>query len=212
MTRVVLLHGAATGAQAWDRLLPELRGLDVVTVTRPRTGDLARELAWLAPQVEGAWVVGMSGGATLGLALAAGPTALAGAVLHEPAVGSLAPALLAPMVAAFEQGGTAAFARVLYGDSWSPDLAAGALDDSITARELDMFRSFEPRPLSPSSGRVVVTSGALSPEVRHEAARALRAAYGHATDVVPGAGHFAAYDAPAAFAATVTAVIQGSHP
>ena len=62
MARVVLVHGAATSAAVWDRLVPLLPDHDVVAVTRPRTGDLDRELAWLAPQVEDAWVVGMSGG------------------------------------------------------------------------------------------------------------------------------------------------------
>lgn len=210
MTRVVLVHGAAASARAWDRMLPLLDQYDVTAVTRPRTGDLERELAWLAPQVEGAWVVGMSGGATLGLALAGRDVALAGAVLHEPAVGSLAPGLLAPMVAAFEEGGTACFARALYGDSWSPDLVEGAVDDAVTARELSMFRAFEPTPLSAMSGRVVVTYGELSPQVRHDAADALRAAFGCEVGRVPGGGHFAAHDSAPAFAAVVRSVIAAA--
>lgn len=208
MTRVVLVHGAATSARMWDRLVPLLPDHDVVALTRPRTGDLARELAWLAPQVEGAWVVGTSGGATLGLALASGSVPLAGAVLHEPAVGSLAPSLLSPMVGAFEEGGTTAFARTLYGGAWAPVLVGGPVDDAVTARELAMFRDFEPEPLSATAGRVVVTVGERSPAVRHASVEALRSAYGHEVLIVPGANHFAAYEAPHQFAATVLAVIE----
>jgi len=208
MTRVVLVHGAATSARVWERLTPLLPGWDVTAVTRPRTGDLDREVAWLADRAEGAWVVGMSGGATLGLALASTETHLLGAVLHEPAVGSLAPGLLRPMAAAFEQGGTEAFAQALYGRSWSAALAAGALDEEVTARELAMFRGFEPGPPSASSGRVLVTVGSQSPQPRHDAAAALRARFGYEVAVVPDAGHFAAYDAPEAFATIVCSVAE----
>ncbi|MGY2876562.1 pimeloyl-ACP methyl ester carboxylesterase [Marmoricola sp. URHA0025 HA25] len=209
MARVVLVHGAATSARVWDRLAPLLVDHDVVSVARPRTGDLARELAWLAPRVEGAWVVGMSGGATLGLALASGPVPLAGAILHEPAVGTLAPGLLDPMVRAFEAGGTTAFARMLYGGAWAPALFGGPLEDAVTARELMMFRGFEPEPLSATCGRVVVTVGERSPAIRHASVEALRSAYGHDVLTVPRASHFAAYEAPHQFAATVLAVING---
>lgn len=209
MTCVVLVHGAATGAQVWDRLVPLLAGHDVTSVARPRTGDLGSEVAWLAPRVEGAWVVGMSGGATLGLALAAMAVPLAGAVLHEPAVGRLAPGLLAPMVAAFDDGGTEAFARALYGPTWTTDLLDGPVDDVVTGRELAMFRAFEPEPPSTAAGRVVVTVGARSPANRHESVEALHAAYGYEVRTVPGASHFAAHDAPDSFADVVRAVVEG---
>lgn len=210
MARVVLVHGAATSARVWDRLAPLLPHHDVVALTRPRTGDLVRELDWLAPQVEGAWVVGISGGATLGLALASGPVPLAGAILHEPAVGRLAPSLLGPMVRAFEEGGTTAFARTLYGDAWIPVLFGGPVEDAVTARELAMFRHFEPEPPSATPGRVVVTVGERSPAIRHASVEALRSAYGHEVLVVPGASHFAAYESPHEFASTVLAVIEPS--
>jgi pimeloyl-ACP methyl ester carboxylesterase len=207
MARVVLVHGAATSAAVWDRLVPLLPDHDVVAVTRPRTGDLDRELAWLAPQVEDAWVVGMSGGATIGLALTSGRVPLAGAILHEPAVGSLAPRLLDPMVRAFEEGGTTAFARTLYGDRWTPALFGGPVDDALTARELAMFRGFEPGSPATTAGRVVVTVGERSPAIRHASVGALRSAYGHEVRVIPGVSHFAAHEAPREFAATVLAVI-----
>ena len=208
--RLVLVHGAAVGPRVWDRLLPHLEGVDVSVVRRPCSGDLARELDWLRPQVEGGWVVGMSGGATLGLALAAGQVPLAGAVLHEPAVGSLTPGLLAPMGAAFENGGTASFARTLYGEAWSPAFVEGPLDDDVTARELAMFRAFEPAAPSADAGRVVVTVGERSPAIRHASVAALRSAYGLEVRTVPGASHFAAHDHPSAFAGVVLAVVTGN--
>jgi len=213
MTRLVLIHGAASAAAVWDRLVPLLGECEVFAVTRPRSGDLETEVDWLATQVEGAWVVGMSGGATLGLALAARGVPLAGAVLHEPAVGSLAPSLLAPMAAAFAEGGTARFARTLYGLSWSPEAVGGPgdwLEDDVTARELAMFRGFEPSAPSPAAGRVVVTFGTASPGIRRDAAEVLRTAHGHEVRPVPGVGHFAAYDEPALFARTVLDVIAGN--
>lgn len=210
MTRLVLVHGAAVGPSLWDGVLSHLTGFDVLVPERPRTGDLARELDWLADLSEGAWVVGISGGATLGLALTATGMTLAGAVLHEPAVGSLVPGLLAPMAAAFEQGGTVAFARELYGPSWAPMAGAAWLGDEVTARELAMFRSFEPTAPRPEAGRVVTTVGTDSPPVRGEVARALRAAYGIEVVDVPGASHFAPHDAAAAFANVLREIIGPS--
>src|SRR6187431_2725648 len=100
--RVLLVHGAATTSRVWDRLRALLAadGLDVVAPDRPSSGDLAVELAALADDADDALVVGVSGGATLGLALA-GMRPLAGAVLHEPAVGSLVPGLLDHVVAGY---------------------------------------------------------------------------------------------------------------
>jgi pimeloyl-ACP methyl ester carboxylesterase len=200
--RILLVHGAATSATVWDRLLPHLAEYDVVAVERPRTGDLDRELARLIPPAENAFVVGMSGGATLGLGLAMSGVRLAGAVLHEPAVGSLLPELLTPMAAAFEAGGTAGFGRALYGPTWTLDLAGGQ-DDCVTARELAMFRTFEPGPASAYAGPVVVTVGEASPPIRHEAARALERECGYPSTVLAGCGHFVAHDHPEALAEVV---------
>ena len=84
--RVLLVHGAATTSRVWDRVHELLRddGVEVVAPDRASTGDLAAELEALADDADGAVVVGVSGGATLGLALASDQL-LAGAVLHEPA-------------------------------------------------------------------------------------------------------------------------------
>src|SRR5947209_17129198 len=157
MTRVLLVHGAATTARVWDRLRPLLPDVDLVVPDRASSGDLAVELAALAPDAEGAVVVGVSGGATLGLALASASSHLAGAVLHEPAVGSLAPGLLDHVVAGWSAGGVAGFGTALYGSSWDPSMAPD--DPDAVARDLAMFRRFEPSPLVPGNGRVLVTVG-----------------------------------------------------
>jgi len=209
MVRIVCIHGAASTARIWDRLIPLLSEHDVVAVERPRTGNLQLELEWLAPQVEGNWVLGVSGGATLGLALAASDVHLAGAILHEPAVGRLAPGLLAPFTEAFEQGGTAAFGRALYGQSWSLDQAPAG-GDAITARELAMFRLFEPQQSPPHQGRVLVTVGGSSPPARHLVAGALRDELGYEIRTVPGAGHFIPYDAPQQLASLAQTAVGGS--
>jgi pimeloyl-ACP methyl ester carboxylesterase len=206
MTRLVLVHGAVTGPSVWDPLLPLLQEYDVLTPERPRTGSLSSELAWLASVAADAWVVGLSGGATLGLALAASGVPLAGAVLHEPAVGSLMPSLLTPVAAAFATAGAAGLGSRLYGPSWSPELCPPAAA-AATGAELAMFRSVEPTRVAPAAGRVVVTYGADSPAARRTAAEVLLP-LGCSVRTIPGATHFAPYDAPAAFAAALADVIR----
>lgn len=178
------MHGVATDPDIWDQLSDLLPEMDIYAPRRRCSGDLETELDALAPYAEGAWVLGLSGGATLGLALAARVPML-GAVLHEPAVGSLLPGLLAPMRAAFEAGGTAAFATALYGPTW---VAPTQIDDDVTSRELAMFSAFEPSAPMPGN-RVLVTYGAHSPAVRREAAEALRSTYGIAIAELPETGH-----------------------
>ena len=213
MTRIVLLHGAATTARVWDDVAALLTAADpsyeVVALDRPRTGDLDRELAWLAPRVAGAWVVGMSGGATLGLALAGCGVPVAGAILHEPAVGSLAPDLLVPAAEAFARGGTTRFGATLYGPSWHLAMAGG-LDDDVTARELAMFRSFEPT--AAPDAAVVVTYGAGSPHARRSAAYALRDVHGYRVEPIAGTSHFVAVDAPDALVRTVGEIVPTGDP
>ncbi|WP_232303720.1 alpha/beta fold hydrolase [Pseudofrankia sp. DC12] len=141
---------------------------------------------------------GVSGGATLGLAALATGVPLAAAVLHEPAVGSLLPGLLAPMAAAYASGGVAAFGSALYGPSWRPTDAPA--DPDAVARDLSMFLRFEPAVPRPTPGPVVVTVGEHSPEVRHRAAAALHRDLGLEVRVLAGCGHAAHLEAPARFA------------
>lgn len=192
--RILLVHGAATTAAVWAPVLELLGDLKAVAVERPCSGILATELAALAPHAEGAFVVGVSGGATLALALAASSVGLTGAIAHEPAVGSLVPGLLAPMAAAFATGGTTRFARTLYGPAWRPEFAP--TDPDAVGRELPMFRAFEPEPSRPGQGPVLVTVGGESPAPRHEAATALRDRLGYETAVLAGCRHFVQHERP----------------
>ena len=193
---ILLVHGAATAAAVWEPMLALMGDLDVLAVERPCSGDLDTELAALAPLAEGAFVVGVSGGATLTLALAASPVTLAGGIAHEPAVGSLVPGLLAPMAAAFAEGGTPRFAQALYGPRWRPEL--GPVDPGAVARELSMFRAFEPAPARPGQGPVLVTVGSDSPAPRHAAGSALESRLGYETAVLPGCRHFLPQENPEA--------------
>ncbi|OHV32671.1 hypothetical protein BCD49_29230 [Pseudofrankia sp. EUN1h] len=201
----------------------ELGERQVLAPDRPSTGDLARELAAVraavehagrlgvpvpaparpkASELEAARTVvfgGVSGGATLGLAALAAGVPIGAAVLHEPAVGSLLPGLLAPMAAAFETGGVAAFGRTLYGDRWRPSDAP--LDPGAVARDLAMFLRFEPAAPGPTPGPVIVTVGERSPDVRHRAAELLRRELGVTVRVLADCGHAAHLEAPAEFAA-----------
>lgn len=206
MTRVVALHGVATNAAIWHGLADLLPEMDIRAPQRTCSGDLETEIAGLVDLVEDSVVVGFSGGATLGLELAA-RVRLRAAVLHEPAVGSLLPGLLAPMGAAFEAGGTRAFAAALYGPTWDePD----TFDDAVTGRELAMFRAFEPRAPRPDQGPLLVTYGAASPDVRRQAAEALRDAFGIEIRELAGTGHDVAHQNLAGLADLVRTAVASS--
>jgi pimeloyl-ACP methyl ester carboxylesterase len=201
--RVVLIHGAATTAAIWQGVSRSLAALcpnvPVAAPQRAYSGDLATEVDALAEVCADAVVVGVSGGATLGLALLAGGVPLAGAVLHEPAVGSLVPGLLAPMAAAHASGGVAAFGAALYGPAWTAAMAPE--DPDAVRRDLAMFRAFEPiPPPAPIGGGMMTTVGALSAPVRHDAARALRAHCGLPYRLIDGCGHAAHLERPEALA------------
>ena len=118
---------------------------------RAASGSLDREIDDLVGPATGSLVVGVSGGATLGLELAARGAPFQRAILHEPAVGSLQPGQLDAVAAAYARGGVAEFGRTLYGPTWRPELAP--TDPDAVGRDLAMFRQFEPRPPAPGSGR-----------------------------------------------------------
>lgn len=204
MRRLALIHGAATTSRVWRYLLPLLTadGPQAVAVPdRPCTGDLAEETAALRPACAGAVVAGVSGGATLGLALVAAGVPAA-AVLHEPAVGSLLPGLLDRVRAAYAAGGVPAFARALYGSAWTA--AEAPADPAAVSRDLAMFTAFEPAAPAEGMGPVVITVGERSPEIRHESAARLAAAFGFRVEVVPDAGHAVHLTHPDAFAAVIS--------
>lgn len=200
MPRIVLVHGTATTGAVWDPVRRLLDDLDTVAPTRPSSGTLAEELGWLAGYSDDALVVGMSGGATLCLALAASEAKAAAILAHEPAVGSLLPTLLDDVVAAFAERGAEGLGAALYGPTWDPSMMA---DADAVARDLAMFRAFEPA--LPGTTPALVTTGIDSPPIRHLAAARLNAVFGYDTSTVPG-GHFVAQDQPAAIADLIRAV------
>jgi pimeloyl-ACP methyl ester carboxylesterase len=206
---VLLIHGAAITSSMWDQVIACLAAiaengddadarLDVHAIERPRLGDIRAEVEWLAPHARDAFIVGVSGGATLGLALAASDVHIAGALLHEPAVGSLAPGLLDPMVEAYKRDGLAGFGSTLYGPMWTTAMAPA--DSSSLESELAMFRAFEPAAPSFSQGRVTITVGSDSPARRHVSVGALSATFGYEAVTVPHARHFVSYESPDEFA------------
>ena len=207
--RVVLIHGAATTSRVWRRVRPLLTGFDVAVPDRPCSGDLATEVDALRAQCAGALVVGVSGGATLGLALAAAGVPMAAALLHEPAVGSLLPGLLDGVRAAYAAGGVPAFARALYGPAWTE--AEAPADPAAVARDLAMFSAFEPAAPAPEmgEGRVVITVGERSPAMRHESVSRLAERFGFQVGVIPEAGHAVHLTHPAAFADLIRRADRG---
>jgi pimeloyl-ACP methyl ester carboxylesterase len=174
---------------------------------RDYSGDLDTEIAALEPICEDALIVGVSGGATLGLELATRSVPFAAAILHEPAVGSLLPGLLAPIAAAYERGGVSEFATTLYGSGWLSEMAPN--DSGAVARDLAMFRGFEPHGVGDGAGDVLITVGEHSPAIRHDAAAALTHAFGYPVAVLPGSGHAAHLEAAPQLAAAIIDVLEG---
>jgi len=208
--RVLLIHGAAVTDSVWAAVSRELAGVGISTPQRRCTGSLDDEIGDLAPLCDGALVVGVSGGATLGLELVARGFAHHGAVLHEPAVGSLLPGLLTPVAEAFASGGVEEFARTLYGQTWSPHLAPEESD--CVARDLAMFRTFEPSAPLSEPRHTLITVGESSPQIRHDAARLLAERFGFRVAVVPGARHAVHLEQPAAFAQIIRRELAVDQP
>ncbi|MEU1984820.1 alpha/beta hydrolase [Nocardia sp. NPDC019395] len=186
--RVVLIHGVATDSRVWAATVAALGpSVEVACPDRPQSGDMDTEIAALAPLCEQAFVIGVSGGATLGLEMASRGVHFTGALLHEPAAGSLAPGLLDDVARAFERDGVPGFGCALYGAGWGPDLTTASRD--TVARELAMFRAFEPQPVGPSADRITLTVGERSSPARHRSVESLAAALGTKRRVLPGVGH-----------------------
>ncbi|CAI7973473.1 Alpha/beta hydrolase [Frankia sp. Hr75.2] len=203
----LLLHGTATTGAVWSGVRAALAGREVHAPDRPSTGELAAEIAALAPSVAGRLLGGVSGGATLGLAMLAAGVPMVAAVLHEPAVGSLVPGLLTPMAEAFASGGVTAFGQRLYGPCWRPGHAPA--DIAMVERDLEMFLGFEPGSPPVGAPPVLITVGAQSPPVRHRAAAALRARFDLPVRVLPGCGHAVHLEAPELFAALLAETAAG---
>lgn len=198
LTGILLVHGVGTGPRVWDDVRAVLRRVEVSAPERPASGSLPHEVAFLEGPATGRIYGGVSGGATLGLALLAAGVAMARAVLHEPAPGSLVPGILAPVRRAFDERGVDGFGTALYGASWSRvvDRAAAV----TVAGELAMFQAFEPEPPVGAVVPVVITVGARSSPERHLAAERVATLVGAEVVEIAGAGHAVHLERPAAFA------------
>ena len=204
--RVALIHGAATTARVWRYVLPHLPDdWDVVAPDRPATGDLDREIEYLSPLCAHRTVVGVSGGATLGLELVSRGVPVTAAVLHEPAVGSLAPGLLANVGEGLTARGVAGFGQALYGPAWTT--AENDADLSVVQAEFDMFRRFEPSaPASRSGDLVVISTGSASAPARRRSVTRLCAEFGLRQTVLQGCSHAAHLEAPQRLATLIRSV------
>jgi pimeloyl-ACP methyl ester carboxylesterase len=202
--RVVLIHGTATTAAIWGKLSESLADFaEVITPQRASSGVWDAELDDLAELCAGSFVVGVSGGATLGLGLLQRGVPVRGAVLHEPAAGRLAPRLLDAAVAAMATGGPHAFGSALYGRGWTSSMLPA--DPDAVARDLAMFRRFEPAPTPEPMARVLLTVGEDSPPIRHDAVAAVAHLIGARMAVIPGGLHAVHVDSVPAFAAVIIA-------
>lgn len=224
---IVLLHGVGLGPETFADLA-RLLAIDhrVLVVERPGGDGWAVPLDDQAAAVAetmasrrcvGATVVGVSGGATLALALGIRHADIVGSlVLHEPLIGPLAPTLHELFAGAARQAqrGDAealeVIRRLLGTSTWeSLDGPARARLEAGASRaraEIPIFAGFAPTAtaLSNLRGRpVLVTVGAASGPERHTAAQVLAALAGATVAVVPYAGNAAHLDAPKAFAGVI---------
>ncbi len=233
---VLLVHGVGIGALAFDAVADSLADDHRVLVVRRRgyrsgqpvpmsasvgeqVGDLVAVLDTRA--VSSATFVGVSGGATLVLALAlARPDLVRAAVVHEPAIGPLAPDLHAELQSAAGRlaatrgpEGVLAFVNRLVGDSaWVrlPPLVAGEIESrwEVVRAEVPEFIAF-----APSAGALagleglglVATVGSRSPDCRQLAAKVLASHVGADVQVLDGVRHLPHLEAPDRFAAAIRA-------
>jgi pimeloyl-ACP methyl ester carboxylesterase len=207
--RVLVVHrrgyGASRGLAPADDLATHLR--DIVGILD------ARDIGCVT-------AVGVSGGATLVTALALEhPDRVASAVAHEPAIGPLAPGVhallrrLGRVVDESPDPGAAAsrVAATLAGpDTWARTgrrlRAAVAADAAATCRDVPLFREF-----APSAGDLrrlrdlpfATSRGARSPAARLRVLSVLSDLAWASAHTIPGSGHLAHLDNPAALTALV---------
>lgn len=235
----MLVHGVGLGPEvmaACARLLA-LTG-EVVVVHRPGYGALAAEppaslddqvgrLAATLAAVAGdtgtpPLLVGVSGGATLGLALVLrDPGLVSVAVLHEPLLGPLAPDLhaavadrAAHLAATPGPDAVCAFVADLIGaPTWHTlgydERDAVAERDGLVRAEVAAFAAFAPgaealAALRDCPVRIVVSTGERSATPRRAASSVLATLAGAVPVTIPGCGHLAPVDAPVALTALVS--------
>ena len=236
---VLLVHGVAFGPAAFAGTAEALLGHARVIVvhrrgygrTAARAGggrpedDAADILALLDRlEIERVSAVGVGDGATIATAFAmAHPDRCAGAVLHEPALGPLAPgvhalcARLARAVAATASPAVGAdiLAAALAGPrTWGAIGTYGRAEArraaSVVRQEMALHARFAPTPADLAGLRgipVVAAVGGRSGPERREAAGVLVRHAGAVTALVPDAGTLAHLENPDALAALVRAQV-----
>jgi pimeloyl-ACP methyl ester carboxylesterase len=238
---VVLLHGVGLDPRLFDPVLSMIPnasapfrhryGHDRAGGARAAMASVEADAAELLDTVAAGRsdrplvVVGVSGGATLALAMAAiGRSGLAGVIAHEPLVGPLAPELHALVVAAAAElaGGAgsiadraAAFVRRLVGEAtWAtlPPEARRFVGEHAAEvhAEVPLFAGYAPTvdDLAAIVPPLVVSTGERSHARRHQAAAALAALSPATQLVVRGAGHLVHWEQPVAFASMVNEQIS----
>lgn len=225
---LVLVHGVGVGSEAFGRLAHRLaQSATVVVVDRAgygRSTDLAP--AWtIADHVDDLvgvvaalptppLVVGVSGGATIALAMAlTAPDGARGFIVHEPLVGPLAPGLHRVVSARLTQleatpgpVGAADFVHALIGnETW--ELLGERRRREVGERaptirfEAPSFARFSPslEDLAAHAARITTTMGESSPPVRAEVADTL-GGVGIRTALAPGGRHLPQVEAPESYA------------
>jgi pimeloyl-ACP methyl ester carboxylesterase len=231
---VVLVHGVGIGAWAFAEvaaalaadhrvLVPHRRGYrpDGCQVEVPRwaavdeqVDDLLRVL--VSRGIGEATFVGVSGGATLVLALAmAAPGMVRTAVVHEPVIGPLAPELHTVLKAAAARlsssgvgvDGVLEFITGLVGEERMAGLPAAGRHairraSAVVRAEVPAFIAFAPTAANLArlvDVPLVASLGSRSPEPRRLAAAVLAERAGARVEVLDGVRHLPQLEAPAAF-------------
>jgi pimeloyl-ACP methyl ester carboxylesterase len=225
----VLLHGVAFGPESFASLTRDRSGSPQLIVPHrrgygqsahlPPPGDLDEQVADIVATIEvlvdtPVVVAGVSGGATLALALTlAHPELVRRLVVHEPAIGPLGSGLMAILTSsatAFTGASSpripaTALARALAGEAtWQriPDAAESVARVAATmAVEVPHFAAFAPTIAELGRLRalpVLSCVGRDSGPERYEVSRALIACAG-AVEVALPSGHLVQVEAPAAF-------------
>lgn len=206
MTSIVCIPGVGLGGWAFDAV-----GVGRV-IERPASGSVEEQADTIASDIRGAegsaLVVGVSGGATVGLALVLRhPDVVTGAVLHEPLVGPAVPELHAAILRRAEQPSMAAIVGEHTWQALTDERRASVDFDRVRA-EVPAFVQFavNPADLESLRGRGIVTTvGSRSGPERREVAAFLHARGGVSVVEIPGAANSAHLDAPQAFRQVIDA-------
>lgn len=221
---IVLLHGVGVGPATFDAtarhlasdhrvLVPERPGDSFGAVPLAEQAD-AVAAAILEHSAGGARLVGVSGGATLGLVVALRHrTSIGSLVLHEPLLGRLVPSLHERFNAAARQAGQGddsaleVVRLVLGAPTWERlDVVTRVAIEAEAPRarhEVSVFAAFDPtvEEIASLAGLPMLTTvGSESPPERHEVVLVLERLAGAERAVLEGSGNAAQIDAAKPFA------------